>query len=36
MILLIFTLALLIPAVATAQAPVPVEGQHGAAYVSYG
>ena len=29
-------LALLLPAGASAQAPVPVEGQHGAAYVSYG
>ena len=29
-------LALLIPIGATAQTPAPVEGQHGAAYVSYG
>ena len=29
-------LALLIPAGATAQDPTPVEGEHGAAYVSYG
>ena len=33
----VFLLGLLLPASASAQdAPVPVEGQHGAAYVSYG
>ena len=31
----VFILALLLPATASAQAPEPVEGQHGAVYLSY-